>query len=151
MKKKLTALFLALVMCMAMSAPAFAADMGNGNGGIMPCEDDYRCHHTPPSGYSYLEYDEGNSICDFWIEQGVGYVAGTIPGIGLVATVVSAYTTYEDIKEMVEWVEEGNQLKTTYHRYTYVNEDGDRWHHYYWYSIGSDGYMHYLTCDVVEA
>lgn len=148
MKKRLIALFLAVVMCMTLSSPAMGIVLNESE--IMPREDDYRCHHTPPSGYTYLEYREGNSVCDFWIENGVGWIAAKISGLGTVVNVISGYTTFEYLWDSWQWVREGNQLKTEYHRYTYVNEEGNYWHHYYWYSIGDDGYMHYLACDVVQ-
>ena len=66
MKKKLTALFLAVVMCMTMSAPAFAFGNESNNSIVMPCADMDGClkGHTAPAGFTYHDYYTGNSLFD---------------------------------------------------------------------------------------
>ena len=144
MKKKLPALFLAVVMCMSMSVPAFASGPSNADNGVMPCEDDYRCNHTPPSGYIYQDYTDGNTILDSALENGALVLSTVlVPELGPVNIVISTAST---IQSIMNWVEEG-RLRTTYHRYIY-KKGSNYWYHTYWYYRDNDGYLHYLTCEV---
>ena len=159
MKKKLTALFLTLVMCMTVCAPAFAADTGNSDefvpelaegetwhpaNGIMPLEDDYPCNHRAPSGYFYQGYIEGNTLLEAVFKTSALTLSTMlVPQLGVVNIVISTASTIETIRN---WVEDG-MLRSTYHRYIY-KKGTDYWYHTYWYYRGDDGYLHYLTCEV---
>lgn len=149
MKKKLTALFLAMVMCMTMSAPAFAFGNESNNSIVMPCADMDGClkGHTAPAGFTYHDYYTGNSLFDAQIQNSVLEIVGIVPVVG--EPLSKVISTALDLETIANLIEDG-QLRTTYHQYCYINSIGTIWYHTIWYYRGTDGHLHQLTCDVTE-
>ena len=161
MKKKLTALFLAVVMCMTMSAPAFATENDGATNfapilsegetwhpanGVMVCEDDNcRKGHTGPKGWEYCGYVEGDSTVDAKWNKISMTITSFIPGVNTFTLVLGSYLEWSDFSQIVD--SEGH-AKTTYHKHIYRSSNNNLWHHVVWYyRSNSDGLMRYLTCD----
>lgn len=146
MKKKIIALFLAMVMCMTMVTPTFASDFDDSNSGIMPCEDMDGCleGHTPPSGYTYEGYRTGNSYLDAQITGQLLSLTGYIPVYGY--AISKTFEFIGDIETIAQLIEYG-QILTWYHQYTYI-KGSQIWYHTIWFYQGADGHLHQLTCAV---
>lgn len=161
MKKKLTALFLAVVMCMTLGVPAFASEDNTSDefvpvlaegetwhpaNGIMTCEDDNcRKGHTGPAGWEYCGYIEGNSKFDTLVNNTILTITGFIDGIGIITIVLGSYLDYEDFMDTTD--SEGH-AKLDYHKHIYRSSNNNMWYHIIWYyRDADDGLMRYLTCD----
>ena len=163
MKKKLTALFLAVATCMTMSAPAFANEsnvsdeyvpvLAEGEtwhpaDGIMVCEDDNcRKGHTPPKGYTtYRGYITGNSVADAEFRDDMIAITDLIPGLGTICSIIDYYLDYEEalINDSLD-----GHILADYYKYTYTNSNNYSWYHIVWYYRSEeDGLARYLTCEV---
>lgn len=142
MKKKVTALLLAVVMCMTLTVPVMGIE--SDSNGVMPCEDMDGClaGHTPPAGFTYEGYRQGNAIWDAVVTGGLISFSLLNPVTGLYIDKVLTITSA--LEGLVSLYQNG-RLRILYYEYTYVRGN-ELWYHTIWYYYNEEGHMCQLTC-----
>jgi len=161
MKRKMMSLALALVMCLTLCVPAFAAtpketeepptwvEEGEtwalARDIIMPMEDD-SCPqgHWRPDGYVYQGYTQGNTVFDTVIEGGMVKILGYFTGVGLIAELINFALQAETVQQVIEL---NGRIPGNYIKYVYKNSENYFWYHIVWMDT-IDGWPRYLTCSV---
>ncbi|WP_312280556.1 hypothetical protein [Oscillibacter sp.] len=159
MKRKMMSLALALVMCLTLCVPAFAAtpqeteepptwvEEGEtwvlASDIIMPMEDD-SCPqgHWRPDGFVYQGYTQGNTQIDGAISAGIVLITSFIPGIGTLTQIISLALLADGVEQTIRL---NGRVPGNYIKYVYTNSQNNIWYHIVWMDT-IDGWPRYLTC-----
>ena len=92
----------------------------------------------------HTKASEDASVVDAFVQGGLSYLAGFIPGLGTIITIIDASLTIESLKRAID---EG-YIRTTYYKYVYTSADSYYYHLVWVYRAPEDGMYRQLGCEV---